>query len=61
MKNEEFDNLSDKRFKDIVDAYKRNHPMPAEKKNTPMRLETSRKIGLRKSKEPNRSVSMTWI
>lgn len=31
MKNEEFDNLSDKRFKDIVDAYKRNHPI--EKKN----------------------------
>jgi len=25
MKNEEFDNLSDKRFKDIVEAYKRNH------------------------------------
>lgn len=34
MKNEEFDNLSDKRFKDIVDAYKRNHPMPADKKST---------------------------
>lgn len=25
MKNEDFDNLSDKRFKDIVEAYKRNH------------------------------------
>lgn len=32
MKNEEFDNLSDKRFKDIVDAYKRNHPV--DKKTT---------------------------
>lgn len=32
MKNQDLDNLSDKRFKDIVDAYKRNHPV--DKKST---------------------------
>lgn len=36
MKNEEFDNLSDKRFKDIVDAYKRNHTI---EKKTPANLQ----------------------
>lgn len=36
MKNEDFDNLSDKRFKDIVDAYKRNHLV--DKKNSNLNL-----------------------
>jgi len=51
MKNEEFDNLSDKRFKDIVDAYKRNHKV--EKKTNANNMENikqSAKIQKVKSK-----------
>ncbi len=50
MKNEEFDNLSDKRFKDIVDAYKRNHPVD-KKSNLNVKKETNEKNYLNNTKQ----------
>jgi hypothetical protein len=50
MKNDEFDNLSDKRFKDIVDAYKRNHPIEKKPINNNYTIKNEKIHSLKKSR-----------
>jgi len=55
IKNQDLDNISDKRFKDIVDAYKRTHQI--EKKN----LANEDKANRLSAKSPKRSKSIRLV